>query len=97
MVTEQAILNHDHISRTLDLTTVQGIPVIVSPFYDNGNVMEYVFRNPDTDKGCIVNTIDSILIDLTLMPCLDYRCGARFSLSAPHGNETREYMQGEPR
>jgi serine/threonine protein kinase len=46
MVAENAVLEDVHILPILGLFVIQDTPVVVTPFLENGNVMEYISSNP---------------------------------------------------
>jgi hypothetical protein len=46
MVDNNAVLQDERILPIVGLLVIEGTPVIVTPFLENGNVMEYISSNP---------------------------------------------------
>jgi hypothetical protein len=56
--------HHTNINEFLFLSTVDGMPVLVSRWCGNGNIVQFVDRHPSADKVKLVSTVPSTSLSL---------------------------------
>lgn len=58
-------LHHPHLGRVLHVTVIDGIPALASPYFEPGNVMQYLASNPNANRIALVRSHIFVLVVFT--------------------------------
>lgn len=55
-------LEHGNIAPVYGVSTTVANLCLVSPWYENGNIMEYLKKNPDVSRFTLVSTLEQLVL-----------------------------------